>query len=455
MENGPLLIGDRPLPHSIDMERAVLCCLLTYPEELSLEFDRLRPDDFYVPAHRRIFDALMKLHADEKPIDIMTVSDKLVKMDAFEDIGGYDTLRTIGYAVPSMANFNEYLIEVQNAGRARRLIGVCSDVSGKLFEPDSDVNQIISTAESEIIKVSNEGTVRNIHYVRDCVPGAVEKIEGIYSKDPDSLGIPSGFQCIDEMLTGFQPGKTYIIAARPSIGKTTFALNLAAYMSFNNKGAFFSLEMTETECTEKLISLFGGIDLNDVYAESIEYEELRRLIDVARQKLDSLDLIIDDKSYYFEDLVHQIKLLYVKFGIKFVAIDYLQLITMMGRTDNREQMISKMSSELKKLAKLLNIPIIILAQLNRGAEGRAPLLSDLRDSGAIEQDADVVALLHRERTDTKEQREKVEEGQALETMLIMAKNRGGKTGPVNLWFFPQWSQFQQPERRYKDSDIPE
>lgn len=453
--NPPLLMGDQPLPHSPEFEQAVLSCFMTWPDEMKLEFNRIRPDDFYIPANRRMFSAIMELERSETPIDIITIANKLDETNQFEDVGGMENIRRVANAVPSMANVESYIQEVQKLGRSRRLIGVCSNIIGDLLSNEVDISQTLSTAESEIIKVANEGTVRKVRYVRDGLPEARESIIGRYNKDPEALGITSGYKPLDEFITGFQPGKTYVIAARPSIGKTTLLLNILSRMSMVEKGAFFSLEMTETECIEKLISLFGSLNPSDVYAETIEIERLNQCIEMAKSRIDKLDLIIDDTSYYFEDLVHRIKLLYVKEGITFAAIDYMQLLRMAKKAESREQMIAIMSADMKKLAKDLGIPIIILAQLNRKAEERAPLISDLRESGAIENDADVVALLHRERSDSAAQLEKVNSGAALETALIVSKNRGGPTGPLELWFFPQYSCFQEPTTGYNDNDIPE
>lgn len=462
---GPLLVGDRPLPHSQEMESAVLSCLLQDPfSTMDGVFSRLENDAcMYVPVHRRIYETLREMAREMPPdqIDLIALSDRLSAKGMLDDVGGMERLRVISNTVPSIANLDTYVTAVRRDYFLRNMIGVCSEVAGQCFEAEGDVNDLIDHIERTVLDTTNLRNDEDSRLIKEVLPEAYDYLEKLSKKDPEMMGMRTGFSGLDELITGMKPGEMFVLAARPSIGKTTLAMNLLRNISMLNKApvAFFSLEMDARQVTTRLICSEAKIDIRKIRDGNLSQSQWRSVVD-ACGLLGDLEIYIEDTpGLTSTEVRRKTRRLHQQHGLKCIAIDYLQLMRTpdgLGKNSSREQEVARMSNDIKSLAMELKIPIIILAQLNRAAEATGqPKISNLRESGAIEQDADVVALLHRDReTDNDEIRAAVAEGRGIETKLIIAKNRNGPTGVVDLTFYPQWTMF-DAAARVDDGDIQE
>lgn len=459
---GPLLLGDRPLPNNQDAEMAVLGCMLLEPDPcIGTAGEKLHfPGAFFNPVHQIIFDCLLELREKKRghAIDLITVADALASAGALEKTGGHAYLSQLMNAVPSSANIENYVTIVYEQAILRRLIHTGAEIAGRSFDPQESVRELMDSFEAEIMDITRLGGGSDLIPVKDLLNPTIERIEKFITEGPDSQGIKTGFSILDKMVSGLKPGDMFVLAARPSIGKTALALNMAANVALGSeprKVGVFSLEMSSDQLVLRLLCSHARVNMADLRDASLANSRWSDLMAAAGQ-LKSAPLYIDDSGNIdILSLREKSRRMKQKHGLDMLVIDYLQLIKPVGgnRNSTRENEVSQISGGIKGLAKELGIPIIVLAQLNRMAEqpGQKPKLSHLRESGAIEQDADIVALLHRDR-DT-DAGQIGEDKETRDAELIIAKHRNGATGIVPLTFIPRFTRF-EIRSAISDADVP-
>ncbi|MCF7854721.1 MAG: replicative DNA helicase [Candidatus Pacebacteria bacterium] len=460
-----LLRGDRPLPHNTEAEVAVLGSVLLDPAvALDAAASALNfSGSFYHPAHQEIFQTLLRLANNSKgargAIDVVTLSDALEKRQKLEDVGGRAYLTQLLNSVPTAANVEYYVDIVHQNAILRRLIRSSTETLEKCFEPHDSVRTLIDEIESEILTITGLKQGRDMVAVGDMIFGAIEHIEKLHQKDPLIMGLQTGFAGLDDIILGLRAGEMFVLAARPSIGKTALALNMAENIAMRSDGVpvgIFSLEMSTKQLVLRLLCSLARISLADIRDCALSqgrWQEIMR----AGDRLRKAPIYIDDTSANLDivELRARARRMKREHDIQVLFIDYLQLLKPVNANKNttRENEVSQISGGIKSLAKELDIPIVVLAQLNRQAEqaGQRPKLSHLRESGAIEQDADVVALLHRERD--VESSTPIDPRTGMESELVVAKHRNGRTGVASLLFIPAYTRFEN-RSAIPDEDVP-
>ncbi len=433
-------------PQALDFEEAVLGALMLETEAYFQVNAILKPEKFYKPAHGKIYEAITHLSSEQRPIDLLTVGDELKKMDALDEVGGPYYLAQLTNKVASTAHLEYHSHIIAQKYIQRELIRVGAHIQTKAFEETDDVADLLDLAEQELFKVSEGNIKKDVSAIGDVVAEAVRQIEEA-AKKPDGLsGVPSGFTGLDRMTSGWQPSDLVIIAARPAMGKTAFVLSMARNIAVEHKRgvAVFSLEMSSEQLVKRIISSeteISGEKLKSGKLADWEWTQLETKI----RNLEQAPIYIDDTpALSVLELRSKLRKLVLQHNLEVVIIDYLQLMTAGSAAGSREQEVSMISRSLKAIAKELNVPIIALSQLNRSVEMRAgdkrPQLSDLRESGAIEQDADMVMFIHRPEyygltAD--------EDGNSLIGLgeLIIAKHRSGAIGDVRLRFIKEFTRF--------------
>ncbi len=409
-------------------------------EAASLALEILRSDDFYRPDHRMAFEAAEELYHGGVPIDIVTMKNKLEERQKFEQIGGLSFLINISTAVGSSANIRHHINIVEEKSVLRRLIQTAGTISQMSYEAQTDINTIMDTAEKSIFDIMQNRHSDQFHHIRDIAVDSIEKIEEIYQHKGKLTGVPTGFVDFDAKTAGLQKSDLILLAARPSMGKTAFALNIIqnAAIRSNVPTAVFSLEMSREQLVNRMLCSEAMIDAQKLRTGELADKDWTDLIQ-AMGPLSQAPIYIDDTPGISPmELRSKCRRLKIEKGLGLIVIDYLQLMNGNGRNDSRQQEISEISRSLKAIAREMQAPVIALSQLSRACEQRAdhrPMLSDLRESGAIEQDADVVAFLYRDEyyfpdTEKKNQAE-----------LIIAKQRNGPTGTVDLTWLGQYTKF--------------
>ena len=461
---GPFLVGDRPMPQSQEAEKAVLSCLLMDPAStMDLVFAKITNEaSFYYAPHKKIFTCLKEMRNEMVPhiIDLITVTDKLGSSQLLEAIGGEEYLTHLLNIVPTTANVEKYVESVLDAHILRSMIATCSEIVNKCFDANGNVDDLVDTIERKVLEVTELRTDTQVSSIRDLMKGAVNYLDDLSKKKVTAIGISTGFD-IDKKITGLKRGELIVLAARPSIGKTALALDIARNVGVGGQNAvgFFSLEMGSNQVVLRLLCGEAQIDLKDVRDGKLTQSQWANDIMGAAGRLSSAPIFIDDTAQITSlELRQKSRRMKQDHQVSLIIIDYLQLMRPVGtnKLASREQEVAKMSADIKALAKELNIPILLLCQLNRQAEqGGLPKLSHLRESGAIEQDADVVMLLHREREIDRDSGQSTAQdtSDGIESKLIIAKNRNGETGIVNLSFKPEWTRFFDATY-VSDSDVP-
>ncbi|MCH2206667.1 MAG: replicative DNA helicase [Lentisphaerales bacterium] len=451
------------MPHNLDAEKAVLGCILTDPDTLKEAAVRLNFDGaFYSAAHQTIFSTIIKManpkEGEGQAIDLITVSEALSGQKKLTAVGGDAYLAELMNIIPTTANMENYVKIVHEYAVLRRLIRASSDVIQKCFDTDGEVNLLLDEVQQEISEVANLQTGKDAESIGDYMKSAIDYLLQLNDNTGDAVGIPTGYKDLDNMITGLKGGDMIVLAARPSIGKTAFALNIAANVALRAKKAvgIFSLEMNTLSLVLRLLCSEAKLNIREMRQGVLSHA---RWVEVtsAADRLRKANIFIDDTGQL--DVIEmraKARRMKEKSNIEFIVIDYLQLMKGTGGANSsREQEVAQMSGGIKALAKELNVPILILAQLNRQAEGGdKPKLSHLRESGAIEQDADIVALLHRDRElqQTTDQSEIEKNG--LESELIIAKHRNGETGIIELLFMPAYTQYVD-KSRFSEDDVPD
>lgn len=427
-------------PHDDAAELAVLGAMFLDREAASLALEMLTGECFYRPDHRQVFEAAEELYHSGVPIDMITVKNKLEEKQVFEQIGGLPFLANISTSVGSSANMRHYAAIVEEKSVLRRLIRTANNISQMSYEGKTDVNAIMDTAEKGIFDIMQNRHSDQFHHIRDIAVDSIEKIEDIYRSKGKLTGVPTGFVDFDQKTAGLQKSDLILLAARPSMGKTAFALNIIqnAAIRSNVPTAVFSLEMSREQLVNRMLCSEAMLDAQRLRTGELTDSDWADLIQ-AMGPLSQAPIYIDDTPGVTPmEVRSKCRRLKVEKGLGLIVIDYLQLMSGNSRNDSRQQEISEISRALKAIAREMEAPVIALSQLSRACEQRAdhrPMLSDLRESGAIEQDADVVAFLYRDEyyfpdTEKKNQAE-----------LIIAKQRNGPTGTVDLTWMGQYTKF--------------
>lgn len=429
-------------PNNIEAEQSIIGGLLLEPQRWDEIYEFIDEEHFYKASHKVIFQAIKELNNKNQNVDILTVSEWLSKKDLLDYIGGSASLAEILNATPTTVNIKSYVDIVVEKALLRRLIQSCQDLVNTAYEEKYDeINSFLDFAESKIFSVTDKRDASGLVSAEDILKKALTRIEDLYNKNASVIGIPSGFKDLDTMTAGFQPGELIILAARPSMGKTALSLNIAAHASMiaKKRVAYFSLEMSREQLMFRVLASEAKVDLSNIRVGKIADSAWPKLINAA-STISQAPLMIDDSSgispYEIRAKCRRLK---SHGGLDIIMVDYLQLMDLKQRVESRERAVSEISKTLKGIAKELSVPVIALSQLNRGVEGRSdrrPMLSDLRESGSIEQDADVIMMIYREDYYDKENADN--RGIA---EVIVAKQRNGPTGVVKLAWLAQHGLF--------------
>jgi len=435
---------ERTLPHNLDAERSVLGAILVNSEALDLASEVINPNDFFRDAHRRIFECMSALHERSQAIDFIILKEELQRSGELDEIGGPAYLASLADGVPRATNVEYYAKIVKEKSTLRNLIFAANKILTNAYEASQESDLILDEAESAIFGVADERLRVGFVPMRELVKETFPKIEALFEQKRLITGVPTGFADLDGMTRGFQNGELIIIAARPSMGKTSLALNVSQHVALqpNMAVGFFSLEMAKESLFLRLLTAEAQIDSHELMSGNIKKKDYGR-ISQAIETLSAMRLFVDDTANIgVMEMRAKARRLQAEHGLSLLVIDYIQLMTGRGRFENRTLELASISRSLKGLAKELNIPIVVLSQLSRAPEARSdrrPQLSDLRESGALEQDADVVALIFREDA-YKKNLDKQDESSGI-AELILAKQRNGPTGTVKLVFLDKQTRF--------------
>ncbi len=472
---------DRLPPHSTEAEQGVLGCLLLSPNDgLDICLERVRTpivatDNrrgaaeaevqtafFYDLKHQTIFEALIEMREEKEAIDLITLQQRLKDKKVLDQIGGVAYLSFLADGVPSAANLRYYLDIVWDKYILRKMVQTCLSMVSQAYEFEGEMPRLLDEVESRILRINEERVKESNTSMQALVHEAVGRIEAYHHRQGGLSGLATGFPDFDKMTDGLRGGEMIVIAARPSMGKTSLAMNIAEHVAVEQQKpvAVFSLEMTSTSLVERMLFSRARMNLQSVRSGFMAGRDFPKLV-TAAGKLSSAPLHIDDTpGLSILQLRARARRLHHQHGVKLIVIDYLQLLHSTSRraSDNRQQEIAEISGGVKALAKELNVPVIVLAQLNREMErdkNRKPRLSDLRESGAIEQDADLVGLLYKSNSgedDESVPREEVA-GEGVPVNLLIAKQRNGPTGDVNLTFLKSYTRFESVSR-VSPEDVP-
>ncbi len=443
--------GGRIPPQDIQAEKSLLGAIMISDAILPEILTIIRPRDFYEERHAIIFEAMSDLYDQHKPVDLLTLTAELKRKKKLKSIGGATYLAELSNAVPAAAHAKAYAEIIEKASIRRRLIQAGTEIAEKAYSEDADVGNLVGAAERDLFNVSDKIVKSDYVAMDTLLADAFDRIEELRNNKGALRGLKTGFRDLDKMTAGFHKGDLIIIGARPAMGKTTFAQNLAYNIAtINNRGVlFFSMEMANNEIIDRMISDVSGVDNWKIRTGNINSEEHQRLMD-ALGEMDNVPIFIDDtSSMTIVELRNKARRAMHDHDIGIVIVDYLQLITGDDRyKGNRVQEVTEISRGLKILARELGIPVVALSQLSRTVTGRdnpRPLLSDLRDSGSIEQDADLVMFLHR--PDYYHQNDDDYEETHI-TELIVAKHRHGAVGKVDLYFHPELLRFMSLDKEH-------
>ncbi len=433
---------ERTLPHNLEAERSVLGAILVHNDAFNDAVQLLMPEDFFRDAHRRIFDKMIALNERGHAIDLVTLKEELARAGDLEEVGGPAYITSLVDGVPRATNIEYYARIVREKSTLRRLIFAAMRIAGEAYGADQDADLILDEAEGAIFAIADKRMKAGFVPMRDLVKENFPKIEQLFEQKRLVTGVPTGFVDLDEMTRGLQPGDMVIVAARPSMGKTSLVLNIAQHVSVqpDMTVGFFSLEMSREALFIRLLTAEAQIDGHRLMSGAIGQKDYTRLSH-ALETLSAMRLYIDDSAgISVMEMRAKARRLQSEHGLSLLIVDYVQLMSARGRFENRVLEVSSISRSLKALAKELRVPVVVLSQLSRAPEARPdkrPMLSDLRESGALEQDADVVMMIFRE--DFYNRDENVEPSNIAE--IIIAKQRNGPTGTVKLAFAREQTRF--------------
>jgi len=431
---------ERMPPHDLAAEQCVLGGMMLSKDAIADVLDVIKSHDYYRPAHQVVHDVILDLYGRGEPADPVTVAAELTRNGDIARVGGAPYLHTLIASVPTAANAGYYARIVRERAILRRLVEVGTRIVQLGYAGDGDADDLVERAEAEIYGVTDRRVSEDYLQLAEIMPGALDEIEAIGSRGGTLAGVPTGFADLDALTNGLHPGQMIVIAARPAIGKSTLALDIARAASVKSglTSVLFSLEMSRNEITMRLLSAEARVPLQAMRTGQLGEDDWTRLARRMSEVVDAPLFIDDSPNMSMVEIRSKSRRLKQRNNLKLVVVDYLQLMSSPKRVENRQQEVSELSRSLKLLAKELQVPVVALAQLNRGPELRTdkrPLLADLRESGSIEQDSDVVILLHRE--DAYER----ESPRAGEADLIVAKHRNGPTATVTVAFQGHYSRF--------------
>lgn len=437
-------------PHDEDAEQAVLGSMLTDNDAVMAAVEVLKEDAFYREDNKIIYQAILNLYSKSEPIDIITLKDELESMGKFEQVGGFEYLASLPDKVPTTANVQKYIKIVEEKSVLRNLIKTANEIIELGYNQTEDVEDIMDGAEKKIFDIMQSKNTKSYTPIKDVLVESFTNLEKLYNQKQHVTGVPTQFYDLDDKTAGLHGSELILVAARPAMGKTAFALNIAtnAALRANVPVAIFSLEMSKDQLVNRMLCSEAMVDSNKVRTGKLDEEDWTKLAEAIGPLSEAGVYIDDTPGISVMEIRTKCRKLKMEKNIGLVVIDYLQLISGSNkRNGSREQEISEISRSLKVLAKELNVPVIALSQLSRAVEQRddhRPMLSDLRESGAIEQDADIVMFLYRDDYYNKESAEKdIAE-------VIIAKQRGGSTGTVKLYWMGNYTKFVNIERRFDD-----
>ena len=443
------MIEERVPPQNIEAEQAVLGAMLIDKEAIAKATEVLSADDFYREAHRVIFSAMLELYNKNEAVDMITVTEILKRDNKLEDIGGIAYITSLANVVLTAANVKYHADIVAEKSVLRQLVRVSTEIAAMGYEANEDVGTLLDTAESRILEISNRKKKTDFTAINDVLMDSVQSIESLLQNKGGLTGLPAGFADLDKLTSGLHPSDFIILAARPSMGKTALALNIVQNVALRahkviggepRSVAFFSLEMSKEQLVNRMLCAEAGIDSQRLRVGEMHDEDWTHLWD-ACDTMSRAKIYIDDTAGITAmDMRSRARRLKAEHGLDLIVVDYLQLMQGSGKRNNsgdRQQEVSEISRSLKALARELDVPVLALSQLSRSVESRQvkrPMLSDLRESGSLEQDADIVAFLYREDYYNPETENK-------HTELIIAKHRNGPVDTVNLFFQKQFTKF--------------
>jgi len=443
---------DRLPPQNVEAEQSIIGAILIDNEALPKALEIIGIDDFYKTSHRKIFRSMVELFDRNEPIDLITLTDYMKRSDELDAVGGVSYLSSLVNMVPTAANIKYHSKIVREKGLLRSLLSSATEIASKVYEDNLEAEEMVDYAERSIFDISDKRVKASFITLKELIKSSFEMIEHLYDKKEAITGVPSGFRDLDELTTGFQKGDLIVVGGRPSMGKTAFTLNIAQHVGLESREpvAIFSLEMAKEQLAFRMLCSEAMVNSNSIRKGFIKKEDWHKLTGAA-SKLTGAPIFIDDSSGITAlELRAKARRLKMEHGLSLVIVDYLQLMRGKGSFERREQEISDISRSLKALAKELSIPVIAVSQLNRSVEQRrppTPMLADLRESGAIEQDADVILFLYRDEVYNKDT--PANKGEA---EVIVAKQRNGPIGKVNLTFNSSCTRFlNRADREYPSS----
>nr|WP_205827329.1 replicative DNA helicase [Microbacterium excoecariae] len=431
--------AERTPPHDLLSEQSTLGGMLLSKDAVADVVETLRGTDFYIPKHELIFEAILSLYSHGEPTDVIAVTDELIKTGDLQQAGGADYLHSLTSIVPTAANAGYYASIVQERALLRRLVDAGTRIVQMGYDGQGEAVELVNQAQAEIYGVTGQEQSEDYVPLEIAVSAAIDEIEMAKGRDGEMTGVPTGFAELDGLTNGLHAGQMIVVAARPAMGKSTLALDFAraAAIKHDQPAIFFSLEMGKTEIAMRLLSAEGQIPLQKLRKGDLDSRDWTTLAST-RGRINDAPLYVDDSpNMTLVEIRAKCRRLKQRVGLKMIIIDYLQLMTSGKRVESRQQEVSEFSRALKLMAKELQVPVIALSQLNRGPEQRQdkrPMVSDLRESGSIEQDADMVILLHRDEVYDKQTRPG-------EADLIVAKHRNGPTADISVAFQGHYSRF--------------
>ncbi len=441
----------RTLPQSLDAEKGLLCSALLSPNGVMVDCaERIGPNHFYHPPHQTIYEVMVQQWKDSKPVDFITLTQILDDHDQLEACGGPATISELFTFVPTATNATFYLEIVREKFLLRSMIAACTEAASRCYEEQGEVKVLLDDVEKAVMAIGEDRFKGNLPDMRTMILSAIDEIETLYKNKGGLTGLSTGFKQLDQMTGGMRGAEMFVIAARPSMGKTAFSMNIAEHVAVTSQKsvAVFSLEMSSSQLVQRLLCSCARVNLARIRDGFLSRADSEKIGQAAKLLIESRIFIDDTPGITVLELRAKARRLQAQHGIELIVIDYLQLLRSSSKRaqENRQIEIAEISSGIKALAKELNIPVIVLAQLNRNPESRTgaskgrPRISDLRESGSIEQDADIVGLLVR--SEVYEDDDEAKQEKAGEAELIIAKQRNGPTGDIPLTFLKEYTRFE-------------
>jgi replicative DNA helicase len=432
--------SSRVPPHNLEAEESLLGAMLLSRDAIAAAVENCGVDDFYKPAHGHVFEAILSLYERGEPADPVTVADELRRVDLLEAVGGGAVLISLQANTPATSNAARYARIVEEHALLRRLIGVAGEIAEMGYSVPEDIEQVVDDAETLVFGVAQRRTVDTLRPIRDLLEDSLDRLEEMFGRGESITGVPTGYADLDDRLAGLQPSNLVVVGARPGMGKTSFALGIVAHaaMEARTPVLFFSLEMSHPEISQRLLSAEARVDATRLRNGRLQESDWPKITHAIGRLAEAPIFVDDNPNISVMDIRAKARRMKSREGLGLIIVDYLQLMTGRSRAENRQVEISEISRNLKVLARELSVPVIALSQLSRNLETRTdkrPVLADLRESGAIEQDADVVLFIYR---DELYNAESADRGTA---EIILAKHRNGPTGKTQLAFLDHYTRF--------------